>query len=84
MTPFGGINFVYQAIKRFGLPDFSDKEVGQRSIFAKYTHADIVLSLFASSLTQGACLSDLEIIKAKLAGQQFSTIPSPDTVEYDL
>ena len=82
VTPFGGINFVYQAIEQFGLPGFLDKELGARSIFAKYTHSDVVLSLFAGSLTQGSCLSDLEIVKAKLAGQRFSPIPSPDTVEY--
>ena len=82
VTPFGGLNFVHRAIEQFGLPDFLDNELGHRSIFAKYTHADIVLSLFAGSLTQGTCLSDLEIIKAKLAGQQFSPIPSADTVEY--
>jgi hypothetical protein len=82
VTPFGGINFVYHAIEKFGLPDFLDKELGYRSVFAKYTHSDVVLSLFAGSLIQGSCLSDLEIVKEKLAGQQFSPIPSPDTVEY--
>jgi hypothetical protein len=25
VTPFGGINFVYQAIEQFGLPGFLDK-----------------------------------------------------------
>jgi len=82
VTPFGGINFVYQAIEQFGLPRFLDNELGHRSIFTKYTHSDVVLSLFAKSLTQGSCLSDLEVVKAKLAGQRFSPIPSPDTVEY--
>jgi len=82
VTPFGGINFIYQAVEQFGLPGFLDKELGYRDILAKYSHSDVVLSLFANSLTQGSCLSDLEVIKAKLAGQRFSPIPSPDTVEY--
>lgn len=82
ITPFGGINFIYDAIKQSGLPDFLDKELGYRSVFAKYTHADIVLALFAKSLAQGTCLADLEIVKAELAGQHYSPIPSPDTVEY--
>jgi hypothetical protein len=64
-----------------GLPEFLDNELGQGGVFAKYTHSDAVLSLFAKSLTQGTCLSDLEIGEAKLAGQQFSSIPLPDTVE---
>ncbi|MFB2118457.1 hypothetical protein ACEVG1_04490, partial [Parapedobacter sp. 2B3] len=82
ITPFGGINFIYHAITQSGLPDFIDKELGHRSVFAKYTHADIVMALFAKSLAQGTCLADLEIVKAKLAGQHYSPIPSPDTVEY--
>lgn len=82
ITPFGGINFIYHAITQSGLPDFIDTELGRRSLLAKYSHADIVLALFAKSLVQGTCLSDLETVKAKLAGQHYSPIPSPDTVEY--
>jgi len=65
-----------------GLPEFLDIELGQGGVFAKYTHSDVVLSLFVKSLTQGTCLSDLEIGEAKLAGQQFSPLPSPDTLDY--
>lgn len=82
VTPFGGINFIYQAIEQLGLPGFLNNELGHRSIFAKYTHSDVVLSLFANSLTQGSFLADMEILKAKLTGQHFTPIPSPDTVEY--
>jgi hypothetical protein len=65
-----------------GLFKFLDNESGNIGLCAKYTHSDIVLSLFAKSLTQGTLLSDLRTVKAKLAGQQFSPISSPDTVEY--
>jgi hypothetical protein len=82
VSPFGGINFIYQAVLKKGLPEFLNNELVYRGICAKYTHSDVVLSLFTKSLTQGTRLSDLETVKAKLAGQQFSPIPSPDTVEY--
>jgi len=82
ITPFGGINFIYEVITQSGMPDFLNKELGYRSVLAKYTHSDIVLALFAKSLLQGSCLADLEVVKSKLGGQHYSPIPSPDTVEY--
>ena len=82
ITPFGGLNFIYQAMNRMGLDKFLDNQIGIRSIFAKYSYSDIVYSLFGNALTQGSFVADLEVLKEKYSKQVFNKIPSPDTVEY--
>lgn len=82
ITPFGGLNFIYDAIKRSGLDTFIDKALGSRSALAQYSYSDIVLSLFGNSLCQGSYISDLAILKEKFPKQVFNKIPSADTVEY--
>ncbi len=81
-TPFGGLNFIYDAISRSGIDSFIDGKMGQRSLLARYSYSDVVLSLLANSLTQGSFVSDLEVLKEKYSNQVFHKIPSPDTVEY--
>ena len=82
ITPFGGLNFIYQAMNRIGLDKFLDGQIGFRSVFAKYSYSDVVYSLFGNSLTQGNYIADLEVLKKKYSKQFFNKIPSPDTVEY--
>jgi hypothetical protein len=82
ITPFGGLNFIYDAIQRAGLDKFIDTIIGHRNILAKYSYSDIVLSLFGNCLCQGEYISDLSQLKNKFKAQLFSKIPSADTVEY--
>ena len=82
ITPYGGLNFVYQAMNRMGLDEFIDEQLGSRSVLAKYSYSDIVYSLFGNALTQGSFVADLEVLKEKYSKQVFNKIPSPDTVEY--
>lgn len=82
ITPFGGLNFIYDAINRKGLKTFIDKQLGSRHALAKYSYSDILLSLFGNSLCQGECIADLQTLKSKFSEQVFTKIPSPDTVEY--
>lgn len=82
ITPYGGLNFIYQAMNRMGLDKFLDEQIGFRSVFAKYSYSDVVYSLFGNSLTQGSYVADLEVLKEKYSKQVFNKIPSPDTVEY--
>lgn len=82
ITPFGGLNFIYEAISRSGIGNFIDKQIGYRSKSAEYSHSDIVFSLFGNTLTQGSFVADLEVLKQKYSEQFFHKIPSPDTVEY--
>src|ERR1035438_2152407 len=82
ITPFGGLNTIYQAMSSKGLDIFFNEQLGGRSPFAKYTHSDILFSLFGNVLVQGSVISDLQMFKEKYTGQVFDKIPSPDTVEY--
>jgi hypothetical protein len=81
-TPYGGLNFIYQAMNRMGLDKFINEQIGYRSAWAQYSYAEIVYSLFGNVLTQGTFIADLEVFKDKYCGQVFNKIPSPDTVEY--
>jgi hypothetical protein len=53
ITPFGGLNFIYDAISRSGVDSFMDGQMGERSILACYSYSDVVLSLLANSPTPG-------------------------------
>lgn len=82
ITPFGGLNFIYNAIQRAGLDTFLDKELGSRSIYARYSRSNVVLSLLGNCLCRGEYIADLATLKKKFSNQTFSKIPSADTVEY--
>ncbi len=82
ITPYGGLNFIYQAMNSMGLDKFLDAQIGFRSVFAKYSYSNVVYSLFGNVLTQGSFVADLEVLKEKYSKQVFNKIPSPDTVEY--
>jgi hypothetical protein len=82
VTAFGGLNFIYDAIRRSGIDTWLNAQMGSRSIFAHYSYADAVLSLFGNTLTQGSFVADLKVLKDKFIDQVFHKIPSPDTIEY--
>jgi hypothetical protein len=82
ITPFGGLNFIYHAIKESKNDNFIDQKLGHRNFRAHYSYSDIVLSLLGNSLCNGEYISDLEHLKNKFSEQFFTKIPSPDTVEY--
>lgn len=82
ITPFGGLNFIFDAVKRAGLDKFINQRLGSRNARAKYSYSDVLLSLFGNTLCQGEYIADLQTLKNKFRGQVFTKIPSPDTVEY--
>jgi hypothetical protein len=60
ITPFGGLNLIFNAITKAEIPKFLDNRIGFRSIRAEYSYSDIVLSLLGNSLCNGSYLSDLK------------------------
>lgn len=82
ITPFGGLNFIYEAFSSMRIQQHIDKQIGSRNYRAKYKYSDILLSLFGNCLCNGEFISDLEYLKLKFKDQEFNFIPSPDTVEY--
>jgi hypothetical protein len=82
ITPYGGLNFIYQAMNLMGLDKFINEQFGFRSVLAQYSYSDVVYSLLGNTLTQGSFVADLAVLKEKFSKQVFNKIPSPDTVEY--
>ena len=69
ITPYVGLNFIYQAMNRTGIDRYLVEKMGQRSHLAVYSYADIVYSLFGNALAQGDYIADLEILKEKYSEQ---------------
>ena len=63
ITPFGGLNFIYKAIKQSKIDFFIDENLGFRNFRAQYSYSDITLSLLGNSLCNGDYVSDLEHLK---------------------
>lgn len=82
VTPYGGLNFIYQAMNRTGIDKFINDEIGARSVFATYSYSDVIYSLLGNVLTEGSFIADLAVMKKKYGSQFFEKIPSADTVEY--
>ena len=82
ITPFGVLNFIYNALSRADIDKFINQKIGYRNAQSVYSYSDVVLSLFGNTRTQGSFISDLELLMSKYAEQFFHKIPSPETVEY--
>jgi Transposase DDE domain group 1 len=82
ITPFGGLNFIYEALSSLKIDQCIDNQIGFRNYRAEYSYSDIVFSLLGNSMCNGEFVSDLEYLKKKYKNQYFNSIPSPDTVEY--
>ena len=82
ITPFGGLNFIYDALSRAGIDNYIDQKIGYRSANAVYSYSDVVFSFLGNILSQGSFISDLQVLKKKYSNQLFTKIPSPDTIEY--
>ena len=82
ITPFGGLNFIYNALKKSKCDVFINQKLGYRNFRAFYSYSDVIFSLLGNTLCNADYISDLEHFKNKFKDQVFSKIPSPDTVEY--
>lgn len=82
ITPFGGLNFINSSLKQNGVHGFIDKILGSRNYRAKFSHADIVVSLLNNALCNGEFVSDLKFLKENISEYLKNSIPSHDTVEY--
>lgn len=82
ITPYGGLNLIFDAVKQSKIDSFIDNQLGIRNYRCEYSYSDIALSLFGNALCNGEYISDLEHLKQSFHKQTFTKIPSPDTVEY--
>lgn len=81
ITPFGGLNFVFDEFEKIGLGDFINKELPNLPTQSKYSWKDIFYSFSAIFFCGGDCAEDLSgNFKASLSTNPFVKIPSPDRV----
>jgi len=81
INPFGGINFVIQAIRDSGIPGIIDSKLGSRAPQAVYSHSDVMLNLWSVFFCGGDCAEDLnEHLKDFLKGTPGLAVASSDTV----
>lgn len=81
INPFGGINFVIQAIKQSGVLDIIDNQLGSRAPQAEYSYSDLMLNLWSVFFCGGDCAEDLnEHLKDFLKDTPGLDVANADTV----
>lgn len=81
ITPFGGLNFVFDEFEKISLGDFINKEFPTLPTQSQYSWKDILYSFWAIFFCGGDCAEDLSgNFKASLSTNPFVKIPSPDRV----
>jgi hypothetical protein len=59
INPFGGINFVIDEIRKSGILELIDKELGPRPAQAEYSYSELILNLWCIFLSGGDCVEDI-------------------------
>jgi len=77
-NPYGGINFVIQAIRDAGIHDLVDRHLGKRPKQAKYSYSDIVLGWMFSNLCGSKRIED-----SMHHRRHFSEMPTPNLASSD-
>jgi hypothetical protein len=81
ITPFGGLNFVFDEFEKIGLGSFINKELPNLPAQSEYSWKDIFYSFWAIFFCGGDCAEDLSgNFKASFSTNPFVKIPSPDRV----
>lgn len=79
---FGGLNFIHDYLKRNSFSDTVSAHLGQRSLLAQYSYADLLSQLFFLTSINGDTLDESNILKEQLKDHPDVAIASPDTIEY--
>jgi len=81
INPFGGINFVFEKIKKSGVLQLIDKQLGTRPAQAEYAYSDLILNLWSVFFCGGDCAEDLnEHLKENLKSIPEMKVADADTV----
>lgn len=59
INPFGGINFVIDQIKKSGILEIIDNQLGERVKQAQYSYSDLFLDLWSVFFCGGDCAEDI-------------------------
>ena len=78
VNPFGGINFVIDALKKNEIDKIIDSHFGKRVKQAKYSYSDIVLNWVYANLCGAERLEDVMLLKEHLSSIPDYKCPSSD------
>jgi hypothetical protein len=80
INPFGGINFIVEAIKQSGTLDVIDNQLGERPAQATYSYSDLILNLWSVFFCGGDCAEDMnEHLKSYLKSVPGMNVANADT-----
>jgi hypothetical protein len=81
INPFGGINFVFDEIKKAGILQLIDNQLGARSPQAEYSYSDLIMNLWSVFFCGGDCAEDInEHLKDYLKSVPQMKVGDADTV----
>ena len=81
VNPFGGLNFVIEALNDKKIPDLLDKFLPTLPNQCKYSWKDILYSFWSIYFCGGDCIEDLAInLKNHINDNPYFNVPSPDRV----
>jgi hypothetical protein len=80
ISPFGGLPFVAEQIKKHGIGQFLDEQLGNRSAEATYKYSDGILATVYSHLCGSSCIEDINTLSEHIGYDPHLQLPSADTV----
>ncbi len=81
INSFGGINFVIDEIRRSGVLELIDNQLGKRPKQSKYSYSDLFLNMWSVFFCGGDCAEDLnEHLKSSLKSVPHTKVADADTV----
>jgi hypothetical protein len=79
ISPFGGLQFVLKQIKKAGIDNFINEQLGSRGEAKTYSKADGLLSVHYSHLCGGSCIEDINTLGEHIGFHPGLALPSADT-----
>jgi hypothetical protein len=81
INPFGGINFTIGEIKRSGILEQIDKQLGRRAPQAEYSFSDLILNLWSVFLCGGNNAEDInQHLHEYLKSVPYTKVANADTI----
>jgi len=81
LSAFGGINFVFDYLKKRNISSLFNSHLPALKAQSKYSWNDIICSLLSIYLCGGDCIEDLQThLKGHFHKNPYIKLPSPDTV----
>jgi hypothetical protein len=81
ITPFGGINFLIDAFRKFGINKLVNKQLGKRAPNASYSYVDVFAAWWSIIFCGVDCAENIqEHLKDTLCAHPGMKVPSADVL----